>query len=173
MNNLQDAINEFQSSKLGKTKETVLSHIVGAQRASEVRLKLYEDRRIQKQNDPKIIEDKKLREEEKKLKKIANKEKQKESGRNLGKTKGKLNMTDYTREMSKVPTMCPNCQTIGPLSNMKQHHFDKCKRTPNYSDDLIIENYKNGLSIAQISKNSNVSWSQTKLIIRKYKKSLA
>jgi hypothetical protein len=165
MNNLQDAINQFQSSKLGKIKETVLSHMVGAQRASEVRLKLYEDRRKQKQNDPKVLEEKKRKMEK-------HKEYEKEKGRILGKTKGKLNMTDYTREMSKVPTTCPNCNTVGPLSNMKQHHFDKCKRTVGYSDEKVIESYLNGMSIVNISKESVISWSQVKVIVRKYKKSL-
>ena len=155
MNNLQDALNQFNETKLGKVKETVISHILGAQRASEVRLKLYEDRRVQKQNDPKVIEENKLKSEEMKLKKIVNKEKRKERGKTLGSTKGKLNMTDYTREMSKVPTMCPNC-----------------KRTVGYSDDLIIENHKKGLTASQISRDSNVSYPQTKLIIRNYKKNI-
>ena len=172
MNNLQDALNQFNETKLGKVKETVISHILGAQRASEVRLKLYEDRRVQKQNDPKVIEENKLKSEEMKLKKIVNKEKRKERGKTLGSTKGKLNMTDYTREMSKVPTMCPNCNTVGPLCNMRQHHMDKCKRTVGYSDDLIIENHKKGLTASQISRDSNVSYPQTKLIIRNYKKNI-
>ena len=165
MNNLQDAINQFQSSKLGKIKETVLSHIAGAHRASEVRLKLWEERRIQRENDPKVIEEKKLKMEK-------HKEYEKERGKILGKTKGKLNMTDYTREMSKVPTTCPNCNTIGPLSNMKQHHFDNCKRTSGYSNDKVIQNYLDGVSPHIISQESGISYPQTKLIIRKYKKSL-
>ena len=165
MNNLQDALNQFNKTKLGKVKETVISHILGAQRASEVRLKLYEDRRVQKQNDPKLIEEKKLKMEN-------HRNNQKERGKTLGSAWGKLNMTDYTREMSKVPTMCPNCNTVGPLCNMRQHHFDNCKRTKDYSDDLIIENHKKGLSANQISKDSNVSYAQTKLIIRNYKKNI-
>jgi hypothetical protein len=159
------ALIDFQSSKLGKIKETVLSHIVGAHRASKVRLKLWEERRIQRENDPKVIEEKKLKIEK-------HKEYEKERGKILGKTKGKLNMTDYTREMSKVPTTCPNCNTIGPLSNMKQHHFDNCKRTSGYSDEKVIESYLNGMSIVNISKESVISCSQVKVIVRKYKKSL-
>jgi hypothetical protein len=165
MNNLQDIINQFQSSKLGKIKETVLSHMVGAQRASEVRLKLYEDRRIQKQNDPKVIEEKKLKMEK-------HKESEKKRGKILGKTRGKFNLTDYSRKMSKVPKMCPNCHTVGPLSNMKQHHFDNCKRTSGYSDEKVIESYLNGMSIVNISKESVISWSQVKVIVKKFKKSL-
>ena len=103
---------------------------------------------------------------------LCDKEKLKTRGKRLGSTVGKFNMTDYTREMSKVPTMCPNCNTVGPLCNMRQHHFDNCKRTKDYSDDLIIENHKKGLSANQISKDSNVSYAQTKLIIRNYKKNI-
>lgn len=97
----------------------------------------------------------------------------KERGKTLGSTVGKFNLTDYSREMSKVPTMCPNCNTVGPLTNISQHHMDSCKRSVGYSDELIIENYKKGMSAYQISKDSNVSYSQTKMIIRNYKKSLA
>jgi hypothetical protein len=165
MNNLQDALNQFNETKLGKVKETVISHILGAQRASEVRLKLYEQRRLEKQADPNLIEEKKLKMEN-------HRNNQKKRGKTLGSTKGKLNMTDYTREMSKVPTMCPNCNTVGPLCNMRQHHMDKCKRTVGYSDDLIIENHKKGLTASQISRDSNVSYPQTKLIIRNYKKNI-
>jgi len=100
---------------------------------------------------------------------LGDNEKLKKRGQILGSTVGKFNMTDYTREMSKVPTMCPNCQTVGPLNNIRQHHMDKCKRVKGYSDSLIIENYKKGISLYQISKDSNVSYGQTKLIIRKYK----
>ena len=103
---------------------------------------------------------------------LCDKEKLKTRGKRLGSTVGKFNMTDYTREMSKVPTMCPNCYTVGPLCNMRQHHFDKCKRTVGYSDDLIIENHKKGLSAGQISRDSKVSYPQTKLIIRNYKKNI-
>jgi hypothetical protein len=103
---------------------------------------------------------------------LCDKEKLKTRGKRLGSTVGKFNMTDYTREMSKVPTMCPNCLTVGPLCNMRQHHMDKCKRVKDYSDSLIIENYKKGISVYQISKDSGVSYSQTKLIIRNYKKNI-
>ena len=97
----------------------------------------------------------------------------KSMGKTLGSTVGKFNLTDYSREMSKVSTTCPNCNTVGPLSNMRQHHFDNCKRTVGYSDNLIIENHKKGMSASQISQDSNVSYPQTKSIIRNYKKSLA
>jgi len=102
----------------------------------------------------------------------SDKSKLQEKGRNLGKTKGKLNMTDYTREMSKVPTTCPNCNTVGPLSNMKQHHFDNCKRTVGYSDDKVIENHLKGFTAWSISQEAGISYPQTKMIIRNYKKSL-
>jgi hypothetical protein len=103
----------------------------------------------------------------------ADKERLKQRGKKLGSTVGKLNLTDYSREMSKVPTMCSNCNTVGPLSNMRQYHMSKCKRTVGYSDNLIIENHKKGMSAFQISKDSNVSYSQTKMILRNYKKSLS
>jgi hypothetical protein len=96
--------------------------------------------------------------------------KMRERGKRLGQTVGRYNMTDYSREMSKVATVCPRCGTIGPLSNIRQHHFDNCKRVVGYSDNLIIENNKKGMSAFQISKDSNVSYAQTKSIIRKYKK---
>jgi len=166
MENLQDALNQFSQTKLGKVKETVISHIVGAQRASEVRLKLYEDRRLEKESDPKLIEDKKLKMEK-------HKEGQKKRGKTLGSTVGKLNLTDYSREMSKVPTMCPNCNTVGPLSNMVQHHMDKCRRITGYSDNKVIESYLNGMSLASISRESGISPAQVKVIVGKYKKSLA
>jgi hypothetical protein len=165
MKTLQEILDEFAQTKLGKVKETVISHIVGAQRASEVRLKMWEERRLEKESNPKFIEEKKLKMEK-------HKEGQKERGKRLGEI-GKKNLTDYSREMSKVPTTCPNCNTVGPLSNMRQHHMDNCKRTTGYSDDLIIENHKTGMTASQISKDSNVSYAQTKLIIRKYQKSLA
>ena len=172
MKTLQELLDEFNETKLGKVKETVISHIVGAQRACEVWVKLCEDRRLEKESDPKLIEEKKLKAEEMKLKKIVNKENLKTRGKTLGSTKGKLNMTDYTREMSKVPTMCPNCQTIGPLSNMKQHHFDNCRRITEYSDNKVIESYLNGMSLASISRESGISQAQVKVIVGKYKKSL-
>lgn len=103
----------------------------------------------------------------------SDKTKLQERGKRLGSTVGKFNMTDYSREMSKVPTMCPNCQTIGPLSNMKQHHFDNCKRTCGYSDDMVINNHKMGMTAFSISKESGISYPQTKMIIRNYKKSFA
>jgi transposase len=99
----------------------------------------------------------------------ADKEGLKQRGKTLGSTVGKLNMTDYSREMSKVPTTCPNCNTIGPLSNMVQHHMDNCKRTVGYSDNLIIENYIKGMSSSQISKDANVSQSQIKVILNLHK----
>ena len=138
MNNLQDAINQFQSSKLGKLKDGKLNNYINGINSVQ-RL-------------------------------TGDKNKLKQSGRRLGSTVGKLNMTDYTREMSKVPTTCPNCNTVGPLSNMVQHHMDNCKRTVGYSDDLIIENYKIGKSVSQISKESNVSKPQIRLILNTYKK---
>ena len=97
----------------------------------------------------------------------------KSRGKTLGSTVGKFNLTDYSREMSKVSTTCPNCNTVGPLSNMRQHHFDKCKRVVGYSDLKVIENYNKGMSISTISKESGISRPQTGLIIRNYKKSLA
>jgi hypothetical protein len=163
MKTLQDILNKFNESKLGKTKETVLSHMVGVQRANEVRLKLYEDRRLEKESDPKFIEEKELRIKE-------HKEYEKKNGKKLGQTVGKFNMTDYTREMSKVPTMCPNCNTIGPLSNMVQHHMDNCKRTLGYSDSKVIESYLSGKVCSKISIESGISHPQVNVIVRKYKK---
>ena len=165
MKTLQELLDEFNETKLGKVKETVISHIVGAQRASEVRLKLYEDRRLEKESDPKLIEEKKLKMEK-------HNEGQKKRGKTLGSTVGKFNLSDYSREMSKVATTCPNCNTVGPLSNMRQHHFDKCKRVVGYSDLKVIENYNKGMSISTISKESGISRPQTGLITRNYKKSL-
>jgi hypothetical protein len=165
MKTLQETLDEFGSSKIGQTKETVISHILGAQRASEIRLKLYEQRRLEKSLDPKVAEEKKLKMEK-------HKQGQKERGKRLGEI-GKKNLTDYSREMSKVPTTCPNCNTVGPLSNMRQHHMDNCKRTSGYSDDMVINNHKLGMTALLISKESGISYPQTKLIIRKYKNSFA
>lgn len=103
----------------------------------------------------------------------SDKERLKERGKLLGKTFGKFNLSDHSREMSQVPTLCPNCGTVGPLSNMVQHHMDNCKRTTNYSNQTIIDNFVNGMSMSQIANDSNVSYSQVKSIIRDYKKNLA
>jgi hypothetical protein len=101
-----------------------------------------------------------------------NKSKMTERGKTLGSTVGKFNLTDYSRDQSKVPTMCPNCHTVGPLSNIKQHHFNNCKRTVGYSDFIVIENHKKGMSAWSISQESGISYPQTKRIIRNYKKNL-
>ena len=101
-----------------------------------------------------------------------NKSKMIERGKRLGSTVGKFNLTDYSREMSNVLTICTNCLTIGPLSNMKRHHFDKCKRPIGYSDLKVIDNHIKGMSALSISKESGISYPQTKMIIRNYKKSL-
>lgn len=141
MKTLQEILDEFSQSKLGKLGDGKITHKITGVNSIE-RL-------------------------------TGDKTKLQERGKTLGSTVGKHNLTDYSREMSKVPTMCPNCNTVGPLSNIRQHHMDNCKRTANYSDDLIIENHKRGMSASQISKDSNVSYPQTKMIIRNYKKSLA
>ena len=170
MKTLQEILNDFNGSKIATIKEAKISHMIGADRATKIRLELLKQKRQKKENtpiDPFLVE-------EMKMVKQQNKEMRSRNGKILGLGKGTEMLKLHNaraRELSKVPTVCPNCDTVGPLSNMKQFHFDKCLRTKGYSNELIISQYKSGLAVSKIAQESGVSWSQTKLIIRKWKAS--
>jgi|LakMenE01Jun11ns_1017448.scaffolds.fasta_scaffold9921100_2 hypothetical protein len=170
METLQEILDNFNKLKVAKVKEAKISHIVGAHRASQVRLELAKIRKQERENtpiDPFVIQ-------QKEMAKMENKKMRVKNGKLLGSTKGAAMLKlhgDRGRELSKVPTICPNCNTVGPLSNMKQYHFDKCVRTKGYSNELIISQYKSQKSISKIAQESSVSKPQVKLIIRKWKAS--
>ena len=170
MKTLQEILDDFNGSKVASIKEAKISNIIGAERATKIRLELLRIKREEKENtpiDPFLIE-------EMKMLKQQHKEMKKRNGKLLGLGKGTEMLKlhgERGRELSKVPTVCPNCNTVGPLSNMKQYHFDKCVRTQGYSNELIISQHKSGLAVSKIAQESGVSWSQTKLIIRKWKTS--
>jgi len=167
MKTLQEILDDFNGSKVASIKEAKISHIIGAERATKIRLELLKAKREQKENDPFLIE-------ELKMLKQQNKEMRKRNGKLLGLGKGTEMLKLHgarARELSKVPVVCPNCNTVGPLSNMKQFHFDKCVRVKDYSNEVIISKYKSGLSVSKIAEESNVSWSTVKVIVRKWKAS--
>ena len=167
MKTLQEILDDFNGSKVASIKEAKISHIIGAERATKIRLELLRAKREQKQNDPFLIE-------ELKMLKQQNKEMRKRNGKLLGLGKGTEMLKLHgarARELSKVPVVCPNCNTVGPLANMKQFHFDKCVRVKGYSNEVIISKYKSGVSCSTISKESGISYPNTKLIVRKWKAS--
>jgi hypothetical protein len=170
MKTLQEILNDFNGSKIATIKEAKISHMIGADRATKIRLELLKLKRQKKENtpiDPFLIE-------EMKMVKQQNKEMRSRNGKILGLGKGTEMLKIHgarARELSKVPVVCPNCNTVGPLSNMKQFHFDKCLRTQGYSNEVIISKYKSGVSCSTISKESGISYGNTKLIVRKWKAS--
>jgi transposase len=80
-------------------------------------------------------------------------------------------VSDMKSQTNPIGDTCPNCSFTGPKKTLSQYHFNNCKRTKGYSDEKVIERYQSGISVKQISLESNISISPTFTIIKKWKAS--
>lgn len=64
---------------------------------------------------------------------------------------------------------CPNCFEQSTNKNTMSKHFENCTRTAGYSNKKVFEMYESGVSITDISIESNISESWIRKIIKDFR----
>jgi hypothetical protein len=80
-------------------------------------------------------------------------------------------ISQIKNRINPIGDICPNCFFTGDKKALSQYHFNNCKRTKGYSNEKVIEKYLSGVSVTEISLESNISLVPTYTIIRKWKAS--
>ena len=145
MKTLQELLDEFNKTKLGKMKEgKIRQSVVGmSQIKNIVKDDLFElKRRNGVKSSSKLIE----------------------NG-----TKQPSIVNQRARE-NKV--CCTNCGTSGKKTLMNIYHFKNCKRPIGFSDDKMYELHLKGYKNLDIAKMSNLKANSVCKILKKFKKDL-
>jgi hypothetical protein len=143
MNNLQDVLDNFMGSKLGKMKDFKIRQTVMGMNMQKNLVKddLFESKRING---------------------VKSSTKMKENG---------LKQLELINQRSRENQVCcPNCGTYGKKILMEKHHFDNCKRPFGFSDDKIYQLHLEGQRNLDIAIMCNLKPNSVCKIIKKFKK---
>jgi hypothetical protein len=143
MKTLQEILNGFSNSEVGKMKEGKLRQkIVGMDHIKTI----IKDDVFEEKRRKGVYSSNKIRENSKKQITLVN---------------------QYYRENQ---VCCPNCGSKGKKPLMEKYHLINCKRPHGFSDDKIYKLHLDGYKSVTISRLSNVRTNQICKILKKYKK---